>query len=554
MNTIQPTTYLDAPIESKAPAAKPSAHETPFDKVLADHRASLREAQQQRSESAKARDARHERSEPKRVDRDARDEGAARDARETRENHEPRRANEDRGSDQVDGREAEAHGDGQTAADKQPSGEGGRRGEPSALPSQANAEVPSDDQAALLNATLLQGVPVVEDVAPESSELLLSGEAAEAVMGTDAAAHSEEVSSAAMGVLLQFPVKVPQPGAGAGEAQARGGQSRFAGSGSPDTSAAPNADVQGLRTPGSSLSSDVARLRTDVMATPTAGELGLRSDAREMLDVARVGKLELPAGMREVRPETVTIDPRVVAELRARSAQNQAHGQARAELRSEGRGRESGRVERGQVRFDEGSAPEGDMAAKGTGGASPSGGTTNDAAGVPHHGQGTAEASLLRETLSVRRGQQAIDTEARFLDELNPADPTVRRQNAAVAAVNQMTLRRGAEVEVDLPELGKIHIDAKMRGGEVDVRVIAHQIATQQILHNAGQDMQDSLRNAHVPLGEMLIGGDEEGRGHSSESGTPNADAHAEEAARAAEIATSPQAYRPGSKRVRIVL
>ena len=64
------------------------------------------------------------------------------------------------------------------------------------------------------------------------------------------------------------------------------------------------------------------------------------------------------------------------------------------------------------------------------------------------------------------------------------ADPTEtsKRQDAAVAAVNWMAVRRGAHAEMEDPEMGRLVVDARRHDGQVDISVAAQRPASVEAL------------------------------------------------------------------------
>jgi hypothetical protein len=79
------------------------------------------------------------------------------------------------------------------------------------------------------------------------------------------------------------------------------------------------------------------------------------------------------------------------------------------------------------------------------------------------------------------------------------------RQEAADRAVNQMTLSRAADGELDIPELGRIRVDAQTRAGEVDVRITADRPETQALVASHAHDIVLDARNASIPLADLQI-------------------------------------------------
>ncbi len=202
-----------------------------------------------------------------------------------------------------------------------------------------------------------------------------------------------------------------------------------------------------------------------------------------------------------------------------------------------------------KAKASEGPSESGD-ADKATAGDSPS------ASSAPmHRAAGIAESGPTHQragTEPIRVGASAEGIQ--FAQELDEADPAMRRQNAAVSAVNQMTLRRAASAEVDLPDLGRIRVDARNAAGEVDVRIEAQKDTTNAILSSSSGNLENSLRNAHVPLRDLWIGAEQKGSGGAQQQGNdpksnPREDREIHPEVRANETVPSGK-----SRRVRIVL
>ncbi|MSP25689.1 MAG: hypothetical protein EXR75_11095 [Myxococcales bacterium] len=109
------------------------------------------------------------------------------------------------------------------------------------------------------------------------------------------------------------------------------------------------------------------------------------------------------------------------------------------------------------------------------------------------------------------------ETMARRLDELMRA----RRQDAATSAVNQMTLRNGAEGTIELPGLGSVHIAAHTRAGEVDIELRATTADGAAVLHSVSGALEADLRQGSVNLRHLNVSDDGE---HDENRDEPNTD------------------------------
>jgi hypothetical protein len=102
------------------------------------------------------------------------------------------------------------------------------------------------------------------------------------------------------------------------------------------------------------------------------------------------------------------------------------------------------------------------------------------------------------------------------------------RQEAVTLAVNRMALRQGAHAEVDVPELGRLTVDARSRGKDVDVSVSVDRAHSAAALRVASPELAAYLRDANVPLAklsvESSVSGGAGGRDDGERSGQPRAD------------------------------
>jgi hypothetical protein len=132
------------------------------------------------------------------------------------------------------------------------------------------------------------------------------------------------------------------------------------------------------------------------------------------------------------------------------------------------------------------------------------------------------------------------------------AAPQPDRQEVANQVANRMTLRRSAHADVDVPNLGRIHVDAHSRAGEVDVAVLAQRIESAGLLAATRGELADHLRDAHVPLGRLDVGLANDGGRHEAPS-----DRRDGRRAEPGDPASEPQNPAPSpvqGRRVRIVL
>lgn len=94
-------------------------------------------------------------------------------------------------------------------------------------------------------------------------------------------------------------------------------------------------------------------------------------------------------------------------------------------------------------------------------------------------------------TLSTMDIQAAVSTEA--------------RQQAADRAVNQLTLSRAADGELDIPELGRVRVEATSRNGEVDVRITAAREETQELVQGHTHEIVIDAKAAAIPIVDLRV-------------------------------------------------
>jgi len=85
-----------------------------------------------------------------------------------------------------------------------------------------------------------------------------------------------------------------------------------------------------------------------------------------------------------------------------------------------------------------------------------------------------------------------------------------RRQQAATKAVNRMTLRNTASMQVELAGLGRIRVDARSRAGEVEVGVRASDAATVAVLQSLTGAMEQDLRTSSIDLAHLEVSEDKD--------------------------------------------
>ena len=81
-----------------------------------------------------------------------------------------------------------------------------------------------------------------------------------------------------------------------------------------------------------------------------------------------------------------------------------------------------------------------------------------------------------------------------------------RRQRVAAGGLRGPSPFRGTHAEAQIPDFGRISVDAVPRGSEVDVRVTAHEADAARALREARPALETHLRDGAVPLGHLTVG------------------------------------------------
>jgi hypothetical protein len=159
---------------------------------------------------------------------------------------------------------------------------------------------------------------------------------------------------------------------------------------------------------------------------------------------------------------------------------------------------------------------------------------------------------------------QMVPPSDKTLTPVNPMSPGVKAADASndgetvsvvQSAQNQRVIRDAAHGEVEHPELGRVTVSARLREGEVDVRVTAQRSETAMFLMPRVDAMTADVRAAHVPVGRVDVDG---GGGSLPQPSTASGDGSggsARDHARPEERDGEGQVVvAPPPKRVRIVL
>lgn len=127
-----------------------------------------------------------------------------------------------------------------------------------------------------------------------------------------------------------------------------------------------------------------------------------------------------------------------------------------------------------------------------------------------------------------------------------------RRQDAATSAVNHLTLRHGAEGQLDLGELGLVTVTARTVAGEVDVKIRASNEETASILQSTSALLEGELRRESVEIRNLDVEHQQrERRGDGDSSGKERPD---ERPTREPGEASPPEAEENFEASVRFVL
>jgi len=130
-----------------------------------------------------------------------------------------------------------------------------------------------------------------------------------------------------------------------------------------------------------------------------------------------------------------------------------------------------------------------------------------------------AAGATLRPTTFMLEGDS--DVASPMVPDLRPTAEA--RQEAATNAVNQMTLRRAADGELDIPELGRVRINAQSNAGEVNVRISADRPETQALVAGHTDAMILDAKTAAITISEIRVIGDSKSETHASFSSSQDA-------------------------------
>jgi hypothetical protein len=89
--------------------------------------------------------------------------------------------------------------------------------------------------------------------------------------------------------------------------------------------------------------------------------------------------------------------------------------------------------------------------------------------------------------------------------DIQNAMTTEGRQQAADRAVNQMTLSRAADGELNIPELGRVRVEAQTRDGAVDVRITADRAETQELVSGHTHEIVIDAKAAAIPIVDLRV-------------------------------------------------
>ncbi|MGA2450024.1 MAG: hypothetical protein ABTD50_15195 [Polyangiaceae bacterium] len=86
-----------------------------------------------------------------------------------------------------------------------------------------------------------------------------------------------------------------------------------------------------------------------------------------------------------------------------------------------------------------------------------------------------------------------------------PSDGTARIREAMASVANQSVIRGATSGTVDIPELGRVVVNARTEGGALDMSVTAAHSTTQQVLQSHASAIVADLRHAALPVSRLTI-------------------------------------------------
>lgn len=128
------------------------------------------------------------------------------------------------------------------------------------------------------------------------------------------------------------------------------------------------------------------------------------------------------------------------------------------------------------------------------------------------------------------------------------------RQEAATQAVNQLTLKKAAGGELDIPELGKVKVGAETIGAAVDVRIQADRQETRTLVASHAREIALDARSAAIPVNGVRVEGASAGRMQMNFGSSQDAPEQQRNSRRDDETAQKAAFWMPSAKRARFVL
>lgn len=108
------------------------------------------------------------------------------------------------------------------------------------------------------------------------------------------------------------------------------------------------------------------------------------------------------------------------------------------------------------------------------------------------------------DTVAMPRVDMSANASANANDARDASDA---RQRAAVHAVNQLTLKKSAGGEIEIPELGKVRVEAEAKAGRVDVSIQADRSETRALMSAHTREITADARAAAIPVNAVRVAG-----------------------------------------------
>jgi hypothetical protein len=146
--------------------------------------------------------------------------------------------------------------------------------------------------------------------------------------------------------------------------------------------------------------------------------------------------------------------------------------------------------------------------------------------GFPSPGSSTVQTGQVTYHL-VPDVKAVTDVNTPSSTDLTPSEGTARIREAMVSVANQAVIRGSSSGTLDIPDFGRVAVNARAEGGSLNVSVSATHSSMQQTLQGHANAMVADLRHAALPVSRLTIDHPNTSSG-SRGSSTADSDHHTE--------------------------